>query len=918
MHPGDDGGNNIYQLSISANDGTNTTFHSIVITVTDVDDTNPVFTSGTSASFVENETTTVYTVVATDANALTYSLGTGNDEALFDINSTSGAVTFKTAPDFEMPADADQNNSYVINVIASDGINAVNQNVTITVTNVDDTAPVFTSASAIGYAENGTGKAYTAVATDANTITYSLGVDGDEVRFNIDRTSGIVTFKSSPDFENPADTNADNDYLIAVAASDGINTAYQNVTITVTDVDEIAPVFTSASSTSFAENGTGAVYTAVATDANTITYSLGSDGDEPLFNIDGTSGAITFKTTPDFENPADDNASNDYLILVIANDGMNVSEQQVTITVTDVDEIAPVFTSATTVSFVENGTETAYTALATDANALTYSLGMGNDETLFTIDGSTGAVTFKAAPDFENPLDGNADNAYMINVIASDGINAVNQDVTINVTDADEIAPTVNITSSANGLTNAMFTVTLAYSEQVIGFELADLTVSNGTASNFQAIVSGQQWTADITPSADGVVTVGIAAGMAADASGNANTAAQSFTINSDLTAPSVTLTAATTTAVNGKHKVTAAFSENVNGFTEADVTVTDGSLANFNTIDAKTYEFEVSSEGGIALVNIAQSMATDVAGNGNTAAQQLSLLFNNLPTDITLSNSSITENNAAGAMIGAFTSIDQDAADTHSYELVSGDGDADNASFSLAGNELQASASFDYEVKTSYSIRVKTTDNKGGSFEKAFTISIENILESDITLSGDVTFDMTPLGLTATKQLTITNVGEKSTVAIVFEMPKGFTISSNSTLIEVGKTETLQVYFNPLEAGIHQGELTFNYDGNRKSINLTGEGAIVTSVDDGLLDDTDIKLYPNPARELLTIDLRHLSNVPIDITMVDGQGRAVFAHKGFAADSLQLNVSDYKSGMYLIKFTDGKSVAHKKVIIRK
>ncbi|WP_421894906.1 cadherin repeat domain-containing protein [Marinoscillum sp.] len=115
----------------------------VTITVTDVDDTAPVFTSALTASFAENGTGTAYTALATDANALTYSLGTGNDESLFDIVGSTGVVTFKTAPDFENPADADANNTYVINVVASDGTNASNQDVTITVTDVDDTAPVF-------------------------------------------------------------------------------------------------------------------------------------------------------------------------------------------------------------------------------------------------------------------------------------------------------------------------------------------------------------------------------------------------------------------------------------------------------------------------------------------------------------------------------------------------------------------------------------------------------------------------------------------------------------------------------------------------------------------------------------------------------------------------------------------------------
>ncbi|WP_158584058.1 T9SS type A sorting domain-containing protein [Reichenbachiella sp. MSK19-1] len=462
-NPADEDEDNAYVINVIASDGVNTVNQNVTITVTDVDDTDPVFTSVTAVNFAENETGTAYTVTATDANTVTYSLGSGNDESIFNIISTSGVVTFKTAPDFESPADTDEDNDYVINVIASDGVNTVNQNVTITVTDVDDTDPVFTSATTASFIENETGTAYTVTATDTNTITYSLGSGNDEALFDIVGSTGVVTFKTAPNFESPADTDEDNDYVINVIASDGVNTANQNVTITVTDVDDTDPVFTSATTASFIENETGTAYTVTATDANTLTYSLGSDNDEALFDIVGSTGVVTFKAAPDFESPADTDEDNDYVINVIASDGVNTANQNVTITVTDVDDTDPVFTSATTDSFIENETGTAYTVIATDANTITYSLGSGNDEALFDIVGSTGVVTFKTAPNFENPADEDEDNAYVINVIASDGVNTVNQNVTITVTDVDDTDPvftSVTAVNFAENETGTAYTVT--------------------------------------------------------------------------------------------------------------------------------------------------------------------------------------------------------------------------------------------------------------------------------------------------------------------------------------------------------------------------------------------------------------------------------------------------------------------------
>ena len=136
----------------------------------------------------------------------------------------------------------------------------------ITVTNVNE-APTITSGDAASFAENGTGTVYTVAATDPDagaTITYSL-TGTDAALFNINATTGAVTFKSSPNYQAPADAGGDNVYDVTVRASDGTNITTKAVAITVTDVNE-APTFTSGGAASFAENATGTVYTAAATD----------------------------------------------------------------------------------------------------------------------------------------------------------------------------------------------------------------------------------------------------------------------------------------------------------------------------------------------------------------------------------------------------------------------------------------------------------------------------------------------------------------------------------------------------------------------------------------------------------------------------------------------------------------------------
>ncbi len=243
-----------------------------------------------SISIAENGTA-VTTVTATDADAgatLTYSISGGADAARFTINPTTGVLTFVAAPDAEAPTDVGANNVYDVVVRVSDGTNIDTQAIAVTVTNVNDNAPVITSngggaTASISIAENGTAVT-TVTATDADagaTRTYSIVGGADAARFTINPTTGVLTFVSAPDFEAPTDVGADNVYDVVVRVSDGTFTDDQTIAVTVTNVNEAAPVITSngggaTASISIAENGT-AVTTVTATDADsgaTLTYSI--------------------------------------------------------------------------------------------------------------------------------------------------------------------------------------------------------------------------------------------------------------------------------------------------------------------------------------------------------------------------------------------------------------------------------------------------------------------------------------------------------------------------------------------------------------------------------------------------------------------------------------------------------------------
>ena len=313
------------------------------------------FTSPATVSVAENQVA-AYEAAAADADGgpLSYSLS-GTDAALFTIDANTGEVSFRAAPDFEAPGDADGDNVYDIIVTASDDTNSTEQPVAITVTNENDNPPAFTSPATARVAENQVA-AYEAAAADADGGPPRYSLSGtDAALFTIDANTGAVSFRAAPDFEAPGDAGGDNVYDIIVTASDGANSTEQPVAITVTNENDNPPAFTSPATVRVAENQVAA-YEAAAADADgdPLSYSL-SGTDAALFTIDANTGVVSFKTAPDFETPGDAGGDNVYDIIVTASDDTNSTEQPVTITVTNEYEPIPLSSLDGSNGFILNG-----------------------------------------------------------------------------------------------------------------------------------------------------------------------------------------------------------------------------------------------------------------------------------------------------------------------------------------------------------------------------------------------------------------------------------------------------------------------------------------------------------------------------------------------------------------------------------
>jgi hypothetical protein len=196
------------------------------------------------------------------------------------------------------------------------------------------------------------------------------------------------------------------------------------------------------SSISIQENSS-AIHTFTASESVSWSKS-GTDGS--FFSIN-SSGVLTFISAPNYESAADSGSNNSYVVIVTATDGGgNITSQTLTVSVTNVNEAPTIsnYTSANTasISLAEN-TAAIVTYSGTDPDAgasLVWSISGGVDAAKFTINSSSGALSFVSAPDFELATDNGANNTYIAIVQLSDGSLTDTQTVTVTITNLNESA----------------------------------------------------------------------------------------------------------------------------------------------------------------------------------------------------------------------------------------------------------------------------------------------------------------------------------------------------------------------------------------------------------------------------------------------------------------------------------------------
>ncbi|MCA9157444.1 MAG: DUF4347 domain-containing protein, partial [Planctomycetales bacterium] len=180
-------------------------------------------------------------------------------------------------------------------------------------------------------------------------------------------------------------------------------------------------------------------------DSDTLTYQWDLDGDSIFGEAGEPSTAIATVTWATLVGLGV-TSEGAHTIRVQVNDGRGKSDIQTT--TFSISNVAPTFTSSTAVSVNENQVVVQTVSASDPVDTLTYSITGGVDAEFFDIIGSSGALSFKAAPNFESPQDHGANNSYIVEVTAHDGTTTTSQLVTVSINDVNEAPSDITLSNA--------------------------------------------------------------------------------------------------------------------------------------------------------------------------------------------------------------------------------------------------------------------------------------------------------------------------------------------------------------------------------------------------------------------------------------------------------------------------------------
>ena len=471
-------------------DGNNkTTEQAVTLSVVDKNDNAPIFNSPDTVSLLTSDINNlvVYTTKTLDRDGtatnrpVSYSLKQiqGDDAGLLYIDAGTGEVSLKQTPD--PITKSNYSFTVVATNAASDVTQTAEQAVTLTLSSPNQ-KPTSTNSTLIADGSYYYLKKDTFVFIDADT-------DSNYNQFQKIKITALPT-QGSMEYLNNGSWNTisvNQEFTVADLQNNALryspqttvsNTNFSYFLFKVSDgfawsdspnamainVALLSPVFSSGNAGNLDENSVASktIYTASASASKgQVSYSLKQSGDVSLLTIDGLSGAVQLKNSADYESKPTYNFT---VIATLNLDGSASSvEQPVTVSVNDVNDCAPVFTSSASANVtLSDNSKAIYTAITTDADGtvanrqVSYSLKNTGDAAYLSIDAGSGVVSLSdSSPDL------NIKPNYAFTVVASNNASTRNlsteKDVTLTLTSSNMRPTTGNNSISIDGTGSYVF-----------------------------------------------------------------------------------------------------------------------------------------------------------------------------------------------------------------------------------------------------------------------------------------------------------------------------------------------------------------------------------------------------------------------------------------------------------------------------
>jgi hypothetical protein len=312
---------------------------------------------------------------------------------------------------------------------------------------------------------------------------------------------------------------------------------------------------------------------------------------------------------------------------------------------------------------------------------------------------------------------------------------------------------------------------------------------------------------------------------------------------------------------------------------------------------------------------------------NGGIYARYVDIHSAEAPVDLELNQTAIEEN-IAEPTIGKFISYDPNLFESFTYSLVDGEGDDDNNTFIIDGTKLKAAngITFNYELKKSYRIRVRTTEDKedGLSFEKVLQIEVKNLNEVPTDIQMAINEDANSKVVA-----TLSSIDEDEGQNHIFGLVNGagdddnalFVVAGNELKVAEGAVlnkdaehqykiriatsdapNSASWAFS--ERGRAQVEAAGEFFYFEKEFEVKVKTNISTSLDNNSIDDTiALSIYPNPVENTLNIKTNLPYYGPVKLQIINNQGQVIKAIslQNSGIINIQEDVSTLKTGLYFL-----------------